>query len=603
MQEWIVLAASVTFLFLLFGLRFFAFGDPGIAEFSGADSHKTLVVYGPPLGGRKSRPNLEKLLRASYPTADFIVPTYSHSWFSNLDPYDLASQIEDEIRKQFDQYQYEKIILFGYSTGGLLLRKVYVWGYGRDDDRPIRHDRHPWVDRVDRFVSLAAPNRGWPSDKPKNLGTLTYAIARLVGQFWLLTGTGRFIRSLMQGSPFVANMRVQWIDLFRAGDGASVERRPLIIHLIGDKDELVDRRDSMDIEAGSAAADVIIKTLEGLSHEQIARLVYGRDDKDGSQLSPAGEAIQAALVRAKNEFPPYWADKVTALQVDTNIKQLIFVVHGIRDESTWPAEVKRSIERKIGDRAAAIKIIPPLYKRFAMLPFLLYWDRQHNVRWFMDQYTQAKAMYPNLEAIDYVGHSNGTYIVASALQQYPVLKLRNIFFAGSVVPMGYNWESLIQSKRVTGKIWNVCADTDWVVAIFPQFFQQIADWRNIKSPEVGFLDIGSAGFRGFRTSIATEGVLTNLKYISGTHGEAFEPDRVDPIATFVAQDDAIDFNQVWKKTKHPPAWLQVLSNLSWLVWIAGLAVIAAAGALTLYYGGWIWLLVYVVGLVGLLSTI
>jgi pimeloyl-ACP methyl ester carboxylesterase len=206
---------------------------------------------------------------------------------------------------------------------------------------------------------------------------------------------------------------------------------------------------------------------------------------------------------------------VTALQTDPNIKQLIFVMHGIRDESTWPAEVKRSIERQIGDRAATIKIIPPLYRRFTMLPFLLYWDRQYNVRWFMDQYTQAKAMYPNLETMDFIGHSNGTYILASALQQYPVLKVRNVFFAGSVVPVHYNWAKPISEGRVTGRVWNICADGDWVVAIFPQLFQQISDWLKIEDPQPGLLDIGSAGFHGFRVAVGTTEKVFNLKYISG----------------------------------------------------------------------------------------
>jgi hypothetical protein len=110
-----------------------------------------------------------------------------------------------------------------------------------------------------------------------------------------------------------------------------------------------------------------------------------------------------------------------------------------------------------------------------MLPFLLYWDRQQHVRWFMDQYTQARAKYPNLEIVDFVGHSNGTYVLASALQQYSVLNVRNACFAGSMVPVHYDWVRRISENQVTGKIENICADFDWVVAIFPQFFQQVSD--------------------------------------------------------------------------------------------------------------------------------
>src|SRR5450631_2298018 len=592
-----VVNAVVVFvlLFLLFGLRNLDFGTIGTVQSIDGD-HKTLVVYGPALGGRTGGPDLERLIRESWPNADMLVPTYSHGWASNIDPYDITNMIEGAIRDADDKYHYEKIILFGYSTGGLLLRKAYLWGHGLEDRPDTRaRGRHPWVDRVDRFVSLAAPNRGWPNEKPKNLNAYLYAFSYAARQVGYLTGTGRFIASLMQGSPFVANMRVQWIDLFRSLKSSPDGRRPLIIHLLGDKDELVDREDSIDLEAGSPD-DVIIKTLEGLSHAEIVALLY---QEDGRTLSPAGEGIQMALTRTRGEFPPYWADKVRALQIDSSIRQLIFVMHGIRDESTWPAEVKRSIERQIGDRAATVKIIPPLYRRFAMLPFLLYWDRQENVRWFMDQYTQARAMYPNADTMDFIGHSNGTYILASALQRYPVLKVRNVFFAGSVVPTQYDWAGLISAERVTGRIWNICADADWVVAIFPQLFQQISDLMKLKA-EPGLFDIGSAGFHGFRHGAGDEGRLFNLKYIAGGHGAAFEPAMVGPIATYVAVDPALDFIQRWRPDDRPePSRLEFISNLSWLIWIVGISLIVAVGVVA-YQFGRVSLLAYGALLFGLL---
>ncbi|WP_342736897.1 hypothetical protein [Bradyrhizobium sp. B117] len=601
------LVVLIVVFVLLFVLRYLKFGAIGAVEgMPETVGRKTLVVYGPPLGGRTSRNDLEKLVREAYPDADILVPTYRHSWMSNIDAFELTSQIEAAIRDADDKnkidgsYQYEKIVLFGYSTGGLLLRKAYIWGHGLDDDRSVPRGRHPWVDRLDRFVSLSAPNRGWPSDKPKHLDIFRYAIAYVLQRFARLTGTGRFIESLMQGSPFVSNMRVQWIDLFRDGNGASAGRKPLIIHLVGDKDELVDRDDSIDLEAGTGA-NVMIKTLERLTHAEISENLY-RDD-GAAPMSPTGEAIRMALITPPAAFPAYWADRVGALQADDNVTQLIFIMHGIRDEGSWPAEVKRSIESQIGDAAAHVKIIPPLYRRFAMLPFLLYWDRQHNVRWFMDQYTQAKAMYPKLEHVDFIGHSNGTYILASALERYPVLKVRNVFFAGSVVPVHYDRARRITDKQVTGRVWNVCADFDWVVAIFPQFFQQISDWLGIKKSRPGLLDIGSAGFRGFRQDVETAGILTNLKYIAGEHGAAFEPAMVEPIAAYVSRDPEIDFIACWRPQDRPkPVWLEFFSNLSWAIWTVGVGLIVGIGIL-ISGVGWLWLVGYLIVLFGLLTTL
>src|SRR4051812_40196463 len=112
----------IVVLFILFGLRYFDFGTAGGVETIPRE-HKILVVYSPALGGRASRPDLEKLVREAYPSADVLIPTYSHGWASNIDPYDITQTIETAIDRAHNTHDYEKIILFGYSTGGLLLRK------------------------------------------------------------------------------------------------------------------------------------------------------------------------------------------------------------------------------------------------------------------------------------------------------------------------------------------------------------------------------------------------------------------------------------------------------------------------------------------------
>jgi hypothetical protein len=172
------------------------------------------------------------------------------------------------------------------------------------------------------------------------------------------------------------------------------------------------------------------------------------------------------------------------------------------------------------------------------------------------------------------------------------------------VPVHYDWETPIAERRVTGKIWNVCADFDWVVAIFPQLFQQISDWLKLSHPDVGLLDIGSAGFRGFRTSVRTEGILFNTKYISGGHGAAFERTKVsraDAIAGFLTSDGATNYDLL-KETNSPSAVLEFASNLSWAIWFLGLVAIALLGVVTyrLERG---WFGAYTVLLLGMLTTV
>jgi hypothetical protein len=71
---------------------------------------------------------------------------------------------------------------------------------------------------------------------------------------------------------------------------------------------------------------------------------------------------------------------------------------------------------------------------FPLLPFITYRDRQKNVRRFMDEYTENLARFPKAETIDFIGHSNGTYILASALQRYVTMRVRRVYFGGQCEP-------------------------------------------------------------------------------------------------------------------------------------------------------------------------
>ena len=107
--------------------------------------------------------------------------------------------------------------------------------------------------------------------------------------------------------------------------------------------------------------------------------------------------------------------------------------------------------------------------------FLFFYDRRKHVETFMDEYTEARATYPEAE-ISYVGHSNGTYILASALQRYVTLSVKQIFFAGSVVPRAFPWTSFRDNGRINS-IRNDVASGDWVVAYFPALFELIHNSR------------------------------------------------------------------------------------------------------------------------------
>ena len=166
----------------------------------------------------------------------------------------------------------------------------------------------------------------------------------------------------------------------------------------------------------------------------------------------------------------------------------------------------------------------------------------------MDRYTTAKAQYPNA-SFSYVGHSNGTYLLAKALQDYPAVKFGNVVFAGSVVNRDFDWVQLIKQRRVE-QVLNFVASADWVVAWFPKALQ-----------DIGIQDLGSAGYNGF-----SKLPDANKGYVIGGHGAALDEGWWNAIAEFIvtgkyAQPTGANMvaESAW--------WVSYPALVSWAVWI------------------------------------
>jgi hypothetical protein len=151
---------------------------------------------------------------------------------------------------------------------------------------------------------------------------------------------------------------------------------------------------------------------------------------------------------------------------------------------------------------------------------------------------------------------------------------------------------------------NVVAAGDWVVAIFPKFFEQIADWLN-RRPTVGWLDIGSAGFRGFQQAGGAASAVANYKFAKGAHSTGVDitvSEKLSAIVDFVVDGKTAGFCTFSTEGK-PLRWLDVISNVSYLVWL-GLALLLAGGAaLVAAFAGWIGIAVYLVLVFALLHSI
>ncbi|MDF2457580.1 MAG: hypothetical protein K0R51_3573 [Cytophagaceae bacterium] len=187
------------------------------------------------------------------------------------------------------------------------------------------------------------------------------------------------------------------------------------------------------------------------------------------------------------------------------------------------------------------------YGYFPMLPFLLAHKRQSKVEWLMDQYVENRAQYPKAQ-FSFLGHSNGTYLLAKALNDYPACKFKNVVFAGSVVSQNYNWKKILDQEKRIENVFNFVASSDWVVAMFPKTFQTMK-----------LQDIGSGGFDGFNELSEHQ----QMKFVEGSHGAAIEEKYWDDIAHFIVHGKFTDTGEVKNKEVRSRFWKFIGKAAPW----------------------------------------
>lgn len=274
-----------------------------------------------------------------------------------------------------------------------------------------------------------------------------------------------------------------------------------------------------------------------------------------------------------------------ALQPDNAATHVVFVIHGIRDHGFWTQKIARVIKKeadednagKEADKHHHFRSFTGSYGYFAMVPFVLPWIRRWKSEWLMDHYVEVCALYPKAD-ISFVGHSNGTYLLARALDDYPAAHFNRVVLAGSVIRRDFNWakwltpESASRPARVK-QVLNYVATRDWVVAIFSKAFQPL-----------DFFDLGSAGHDGFdqyRRESRRPKQLSESHYIEGSHSAALTETQWDQIARFIVKGGPApdapggDFRGRRRWWMVASGWVSslILLSLLWLVLGFGVALI------------------------------
>jgi len=485
--------------------------------------------------------------------ADVIRPDLPFDRFSMAGASRVTAELLQAVDRAWDARAgdgkpYQRIVMVGHSTGALYARKLYAAACGENGEAPFEDDlkagldalradpierARPWAGAVDRIVLLAGMNRGWSISHHMSITRgITTQVGVAIGHVlsWI-HGRPPFIFSLRRGSPFITQLRLQWLAMREHaskpdGKPDKTVGNAVTVQLLGTVDDLVSPDDNIDLVSGR---DFVYREVEQTGHANVIEM-------DGSN---AGVKRQEALLDA---FKAVGAKRVPERSKVTDV---IFVIHGIRDEGFWTSRIADRAKNVGTKRGLQIATETSTYGYFPMLSFLRPGARQEKVEWLMDRYTEARAKYPEAR-FHYIGHSNGTYLLAKALEEYRAVRFDQVVFAGSVVHRGYNWQEFIPHRIKS--VANFVATADWVVAWFPNALQIL-----------GVQDLGSAGHDGFDLARTNEAIHELKKtYVVGGHGAAIQEAMWNSIAEYA----------ITGTFDPPPARLLSPDQAWWVAWPA-----------------------------------
>ncbi len=475
-----------------------------------------------------------------------------------------------------DGAAYQEIILVGHSFGAALARAAWAEAMGgQPDGSADLNAAQPWGKLIRRIILLAAVARGWNQLAPV---TTDVRVAVWLGSaLEVFTGPEWGMLDIRRGAPWITTTRLQTIAISRALDAAPDSEPPLTVQLLGNVDDVVAPSDNVDLAAG---ANFYYFQVPGADHLNVVH--FGGESGDarrelflkalsGSAAELSCIAVKPAVLRdmVDERADDYDDDHVepdpgappTPARVHPEVERVIFLTHGIRDYGHWTRRLAVRIKEMARERRVRLRTVTSSYGFFPMGPFVVKAERRKRAGWLMDQYVTARAIYPNA-TFSFIGHSNGTYLAATALKTCPAIRFDDVVFAGSVVRRSFEWDRLLQPqpwgerKPQVGRVLNYVATGDWVVALLPGGME----WMRLPDP-----DLGGAGHHGFRHP---DPRVRDIFYVPGSHDAALKDHHWSEMAGFVLGDD-FPSDVIERRLPHRDSdWtpiLGVLGRASWLV--------------------------------------
>ena len=394
----------------------------------------TIIAYVPGISGRSDnwKPLIDKLrAEPELRNAQWLPIDHHTRWISPARFDSFAANVKARIgAEMIRRPEIDQIILVGHSYGGQLVRKAFMLAAssGEMDRRsPLR-----WDTRVKRFVLFASANRGI-NPKTSSRVRLGLLIMRCLYPIFGRT----VIFDLLPGSKAVVTLRLAWIRYF-----ATLPNPPLVVgRVLGSSDTEVARGDLPDTEQFSNAYHIDVPDADHIH-------LYNLN-------STPNPALHYDLIRrAFVDSVPLGAPRLPK----TGVSGVIFLLHGIRATAhQWPRKLEQVI--KANDPNALV--VRPSTGYFTAFRFAVPLLHRRALRWFQDQYGQLVAKYPNVQ-INFVGHSNGTYLMGQSLSRIDSIKFDRVFLGGCVLPQDYPWPDRFSASQVQTVV-NAFTETDGVV--------------------------------------------------------------------------------------------------------------------------------------------
>ncbi|MDE2384806.1 MAG: hypothetical protein KGO53_09310 [Alphaproteobacteria bacterium] len=518
---------------------------------------------------------------------------------------ELASEAVIRLVKRLDQLclhrQYDEIVFLSHGFSAPVARKALIItkhncdGYDSElEDEYVElsnNSDRTWHNAVKEIVFASGNTRGWlssPRWKPADwliynfYGWVAFVYG-VLGVFASAFGDAKLIfggqsipiiYQLRRGAPFIFNTRMQWLD---------VTSRPLqnnrlsvdVTHMLPTDDRMISAIEIIDIEMSfKQTSEVMFVEIQDTNQDTILDLFDKKGTgaanlRENKKRAKRRELILACVGRSDrsspffmqnrqilkaHEIPLKYLDDSVNAKPDRTIRSFVFVIHGIRDTGAWAKKIASHLRIRddhVYTPVGKLRTDTQSYGYFAALPFLLPWVRRTKVEWLMDRFATARALYPEAE-MHFIGHSNGTYLAATAMRDYLNCKFERVIFAGSVVKSKFDWQPIIEAKRIR-LLLNYKATADWVVAFLPKAIGRLT---------FGALELGGAGHDGFSCD---DSAIRNVGYAIGGHSAALDDNNWQEFADFIVKGAVPPASRNTEQfAPHRSTWFTALVQINFL---------------------------------------